>query len=70
MLEAFVWTILKEFSKGIPRQGSVLTYFFYFLDNRGMSRGPRRRIGLKSIKERFALLSEILIEIRNVVEGS
>jgi len=70
MLEASIWTILKEFSEGIPRQGSVLTYFFYFLENCGMSWGPRRRIGLKSIKKGFALLPKVLIEIGNVVEGS
>ena len=28
MLEASVWTILKEFTEGIPKQGKVLTYFF------------------------------------------
>ena len=27
MLEASVWTILKEFTEGIPKQGRVLTYF-------------------------------------------
>ena len=33
-----------------------------------MGKGPRRCIGSKSIKKRFALLPEILIEIRNVIE--
>ena len=27
MLETSVWTILKEFTEGIPKQGRVLTYF-------------------------------------------
>ena len=33
-----------------------------------MGWGPRRWVGSKSIKKEFALLSEILIEICNVVE--
>ena len=70
MLEASVWTILKELTEGIPKQGSVLTYFFDFLDNKSMSWSPRRWIGSKSIKEGFALLHEILIETRDVVERS
>jgi len=69
MLEASVWTTLKEFSEGIPRQGSVLT-FFYFFDNSGMDWGPRGRICSKPIKKRFAFLPEILIEISNVIERS
>ena len=27
MLEASVWKILKDFTEGIPKHGSVLTYF-------------------------------------------
>jgi len=30
MLKASVWTILKELTEGIPKQGRVLTYFLIF----------------------------------------
>ena len=35
-----------------------------------MGRSPKGWIGSKSIKKGFALLPEILIEIRNVIEGT
>ena len=47
-----------------------LDIYFDFLDNCCMGWSPRRWIGLKPIKKRFSLISEILIEIGNAIKRS
>jgi hypothetical protein len=44
-----------------------LNILFNISDNGSVNRYPRRRIFLKSIKKRLALLPKILIEINNIV---
>ena len=66
--------ICLDYLEGIFRGDSeareCLDIFFDLLNNQCMSGCPRGRIGSKSIKKRLALLPKVLIEIRNVIEGS
>ena len=69
MIEASVWTILKELTVGIPRQGRVLKYFLISWNNEVWA-GVQGGGLIRSLSKGFALLPEVLIEILDVIEGS
>ena len=59
------------FSESLDKHWKHLRIFFHTIKRNGLVSGcPGGRIGSKSIKKRLALLPKVLIEIRNVIEGS
>ena len=61
---------LEGIFRGDSKARECLDIFLDLLNNQCMGGRPRRRIGSKSIKKGLALLPKILIEVRNVIEGS
>ena len=61
---------LEGIFRGDSKARECLDIFLDLLNNQCVIGCPRRRVGSKSIKKRLALLPKVLIEIRDVIEGS
>jgi hypothetical protein len=68
MSEASVSTILKAVSVGIPQTWKRSDMSLDLFNKRGVSFCPRRRIILQPVKQGFAILPQILVEVSNIIQ--